>query len=391
MVPKKKIAFFAIDYSLVGGVERVTSSLINLFEKNGIRVETVFSLFEANGGPMLSFPSHLEFVVLGTREKRDIVHKLASSLIEKNVGTLIFQGDNMTIALAIMEACKNAGCRGILHYHGSPYAYLRKYIYAGDIRENPINILKLVLSKVVYPFKKRKLKKVLNSAIGGIVCVSEGTAKELGYIFDLAEGQGKNIRSIHNPLTFNVPESLVSDRSKKEKAVVYVSRLERKHKNSMVVARAWAKIAQNHPDWTLWILGDGSIRGKMESYLGKKGVPNVVFYGIVRNVETYLERSSISLLGSDCEGLPVGMMESASYKNALVSTKSDGGITDIIKDGISGYLVPRNSSEKLAGKLEKLILDPNKREEIALNAKKKIESFSDRRIMDSWNQLLGQK
>src|SRR5690606_33621794 len=138
----------------------------------------------------------------------------------------------------------------------------------------------------------------------------------------------------------------------------------------MVVTRAWAKIARNYPQWTLWILGDGSIRGKMEDYLAKKDVTNVIFYGIVRDVETYLERSSISVLGSDCEGLPVGMMESASYKNALVSTKSDGGITDIIEDGISGYLVPRNSSDKLAERLEKLILDPNKREELSLNARK---------------------
>lgn len=384
----KKIAFFAIDYSLIGGVERVTSSLINLFGKNGLRVETVFSLFDSNGGPMLSFPSHLEFVVLGTREKKNIVAKLSSALIEREIGTLIFQGDNMTIALAILEACKKSGCRGVLHYHGSPYAYLRKYIYVQDVLENPLNILKLLLSKVVYPFKKRKLNKVIERAKDGLVCVSHGTAIELRYIFDLTERQGKNIRSIHNPLTFDFPESLGRDWSIKEKAVVYVSRLERKHKNSMVVARTWAKIAHAYPDWTLWILGDGSIRGKMEAYLAKNKVTNVIFYGLVGNVEDYLERSSISLLGSDCEGLPVGMMESASYANALVSTKSDGGITDIIEDGISGFLVPRNASNKLAEKLEKLILDSDIRKELALNAKRKVHSFSDRRIMDSWTRLL---
>ncbi len=389
MASEKKIAFFAIDSSLVGGVERVTSSLISLFDKNGIRVETVFSLFDTNGGPMLFFPSHLEFVVLGTREKSDIVAKLSSALIEREIGTLIFQGDNMTIALAILEACKKAECRGILHYHGSPYAYLRKYIYSQDIVENPINILKLLLSKIVYPFKKRKLKKVIDRAKDGLVCVSEGTAKELRTIFGLTEKQGKNILSIHNPLTFDVTGPLGLDWSKKEKVVIYVSRLERKHKNSMVVARTWIKIAQNHPEWNLWILGDGSIRSKMEAYLAKNEVTNVVFYGLVRNVEDYLERSSISLLGSDCEGLPVGMMESASYTNALVSTWSDGGITDIIEDGISGYLVPRNSSNKLAEKLEKLILDSGKRKELALNAHRKTQLFSDKLIMDKWKKLLG--
>src|SRR5690606_7796482 len=141
----------------------------------------------------------------------------------KNVGTLIFQGDNMTIALAILEACKKARCRGILHYHGSPYAYLRKYIYIGDILENPINIGKLLLSKVAYPFKKRKLKKVLDNATDGLVCVSEGTAEELRNIFDLSEGQGENILSIHNPLTFDVPESQGPDRPQKEKVIIYVS------------------------------------------------------------------------------------------------------------------------------------------------------------------------
>lgn len=388
MASGKKIAFFAIDYSLVGGVERVTSNLIGLFGKNGIIVETVFSLFDANDGPALYYPPHLEFVVLGTRERKAIVDQLSGLLLEKEVGTLIFQGDNMTIALAIQEACKKAGCRGILHYHGSPYAYLRKYIYAQDILGNPTNIIKFLLSKVVYPFKKRKLKKVLDRAKDGLVCVSQGTAQELGFIFGLTEKQGRNIHSIHNPLTFDVPETNLTDRSQKEKAIVYVSRLERKHKNSMLVARAWAKVANDHPEWTLWILGDGRIRNKMETYLAKNNVTNVIFYGLVHNVEDYLKRSSISILGSDCEGLPVGMMESATYTNALLSTRSDGGIIDIINDGVSGYLVPRNSSKKFSEKLEELIVDSGKRQGLAINARKKIHSFSDEQIMAKWKQLL---
>ncbi|MCG2459878.1 glycosyltransferase [Flavobacteriaceae bacterium F89] len=388
MPSEKKIAFFAIDYSLVGGVERVTSNLINLFGLNGIRVETVFSLFDANDGPALTYPAHLEFAVLHTREKRAIVDQLSRLLLEKQVGTLIFQGDNMTIALAILEACKKAGCRGVLHYHGSPYAYLRKYIYLQDILDNPINILKLLFSKVVYPFKKRKLGKVLDLAKDGLVCVSEGTANELRFIFGLADRPGGNIRFIHNPLTFNIPESFLADWSQKENAIVYVSRLERKHKNSMLVARSWARIAHNHPDWTLWVLGDGTIKNNMEAYLANNKVTNVVFYGLVKNVEKYLDRSSISLLGSDCEGLPVGMMESASYANALISTKSDGGIIDIVEDGYSGYLVPRNSSRKFSEKLEELIVDSRKRKELALNASKKMQLFSDEQIMAKWKQLL---
>ena len=44
-------AFFLIDYSLTGGVERVNANLSFLFEQNNVDFKHIFSLYSFNKSP----------------------------------------------------------------------------------------------------------------------------------------------------------------------------------------------------------------------------------------------------------------------------------------------------------------------------------------------------
>ncbi|MEO6538453.1 MAG: glycosyltransferase, partial [Ferruginibacter sp.] len=308
-------------------------------------------------------------------------------LIEKKITTLIFQGDNMTTALQVQRAAANAGCKAILHYHGSPFGYLKKYIYKTDILMNPFLIFKLIWAAILYPFKKIKLQKVINNAEDGFVCVSYGAANEIHAIYNLKQTVSSNIKTIHNPLTFKPAES-VNNFEHKKKIIVYISRLHRKHKNSMLVLKAWQKIEKENPDWQLQIIGDGQLKNKMIKYVEDDKIKNVLFTGMVNNVDEFLIQSSISVLSSDCEGLGMGLLESAVYRNAIVATKSDGGVVDIVEDHITGYLVPRNNSLLFAEKLQDLISDKNTRERMGNSLYEKMQGFSDEKILAEWKLLL---
>ncbi|MEO6537874.1 MAG: hypothetical protein ABIT07_07445, partial [Ferruginibacter sp.] len=113
-------AFFVLDYTVTGGVERVTASLISLFNKNELIFQHLISLNASNEKPAIVYPDNLIVTVLFKNAKGDISPALSRVLIEKKITTLIFQGDNMTTALQVQRAAANAGCKAILHYHGSP-------------------------------------------------------------------------------------------------------------------------------------------------------------------------------------------------------------------------------------------------------------------------------
>jgi glycosyltransferase involved in cell wall biosynthesis len=385
---EKKCAFFIIDYSVTGGVERVTSNLSRLFFQNNLPFDQLISLHSKNEIAEISFPDHLKVTVLTKGEKIDVEKALYDVLKENNIGTLIFQGDNMTTTLNILKAAKRADCRAILHYHGSPYAYLKKYIYWNDIVNNPVNIIKVLWSWCVYPFKKSKLKKVIQNATGGFVSVSKGVQEELIDLFSLTENLKDRITSIPNPLTFKTESNTHFE---KENNIVYVSRLTRKHKNSMMAVKAWQRLEKNYPHWHLYILGDGTLRNKMEAYCAEQKIEHIYFEGTVADVKPYLERSSISLLTSDCEGLGMGLLESAAYKNALVVTRADGGVTDIVIDGVTGYLSPTQDDKLFAEKLSILLEDENARITMGENAFKKLDDFSDEKIISLWKKLLDKK
>ncbi|NPA74770.1 MAG: glycogen synthase [Euryarchaeota archaeon] len=55
---------------------------------------------------------------------------------------------------------------------------------------------------------------------------------------------------------------------------------------------------------------------------------------------------------------------------------SVGGIKDIIRDGVDGYLVPPGEPEKLAEKINAVIRDESLREEMSRNGRKRAEEFS---------------
>lgn len=375
-----KIAFFIIDHASVGGVERVTASLMSLFIAKNLPVHSLISLGEETAkNAVIHYP---DTVSLKCISRKNIQTDLAFFLKKKKISHLIFQGDNMSISLAVLKAVNQTDSRGILQYHGSPYAYLKKNLYSSDLLEKPVNLLKIGLSTLRYPFKKRKLLKVIKNSKHGFVTVSNSVLEELNSLFYT---RFKNVLSIHNPISFkqNKPVKLEN----KEPIVVFVARLERKHKNAFLSVKSWNLLHNKFPNWEMIIIGDGSLMEKMKSFKQKHQIQNLSFLGTINNVNSYLERSSIAILTSDSEGFGMGLFESASFKNALVTTESYGGVKDFVQENHNGFFVERNDYAGMAEKIEKLILDKNLREKMAINSYTKYEEIAAENIFKQWKNL----
>lgn len=386
-MPAENKAFFLIDYSVTGGVEKVNANLSFLFQENNIDFKYIISLYSSNEYPEINYASHLKVHVVNPISKGSLIESITKVLQENNITTILFQGDNMTIALAVLKAAKNANCKAILHYHGSPYAYLKKYIFREDLIRNPILIFTWLFSKIVYPFKKNKLKRVIQLAQDGFVCVSHGAEQEIKDLYNLNDYNSQKISTIYNPLLFEKINN-VNLFSEKEQIISFVSRLTHKHKNAMLIVKAWMLLADKYSEWKLQILGDGPLKKIMESIFEKNNVQNVHFYGNVKNIEEKLIKSSIAVSTSNCEGFGLAMAEAAYFGNALVATKSDGGLKDIILEDQTGFFVPLNDGPSLALSIEKLILDHELCTEFGKNAQNRISDLDFKNEIIKWKKLL---
>jgi len=114
-----------------------------------------------------------------------------------------------------------------------------------------------------------------------------------------------------------------------------------------VLVEATALIASEVPSFRLLLVGAASVAEAepLRALARKRGVEeNVVVGGVRSDVADVLAAADVALLSSDFEGSPLSVMEYMAAGKPVVATNV-GGVPDLVRDGIDGYLVePRNPS-----------------------------------------------
>lgn len=376
MCDKPTLSFFIIDYTQGGGVERVTANLSKRFIQQGYNVSHLVSLYAANETPAMQYDSTIRMEVLQPKSKSEIKAKIADFFAKVHPDVFIFQGDNMTIALIILEEAQKANVVAIAQYHGSPFAYLKKYPNAQEHLWH-----KRWFAALKYPFKKQKLQRFITASKHGLVCVSNGGRVELENLF--GKEKTKHITTIYNPVEWFEPQKSI----KKQKRVSFVSRLEKHHKNAFLIVKMWRLIADKAPDWELHIYGKGRLQPQMEAYIAKHKIRNVVFHSFVTNIYEELALSSISVSTSDCEGFPMAVLEASITRNALAVTNSDGGVKDMVIAEKTGLISPKNNAEALSKNVLLLIENETIRQQFGQAVYQHVKSLYQPDLIAQWKQL----
>ena len=151
---------------------------------------------------------------------------------------------------------------------------------------------------------------------------------------------------------------------------------------------AFKKVAQRHPDWTLKIYGDGSLKESLQSQINENGLQNNVFLmGFSNDMESALRQSSIFAFSSLVEGFALVIVEAMECGLPAVSYQCPCGPKDIITDGKDGFLVPVNDEQMLADKICDLIEDENLRRKMAADAKVRAQHYHVENIAKQWMEL----
>ena len=110
---------------------------------------------------------------------------------------------------------------------------------------------------------------------------------------------------------------------------------------------------------TLRVAGEGPERAALEDLIRKRRLErHVVLLGnqTQEQVFGHLGRSRLFVLPSRSEGIPVSLMEAMAAGVPVIST-AIRGIPELIKDGVSGSLVPPDDAAALANKIQALLKD----------------------------------
>ena len=88
------------------------------------------------------------------------------------------------------------------------------------------------------------------------------------------------------------------------------------------------------------------------------------------------------------EGLPMVLLEAKVKKLPLVSFDIDSGPSDIIEDGVSGYLVPPFDTDAMAERICELIEHPELRQKFSDHAWDNIDKFRKEAVVQKWVELI---
>ena len=117
------------------------------------------------------------------------------------------------------------------------------------------------------------------------------------------------------------------------------------------------KVEAEAPDCSFLFVGDGPMRQKLEYQLIAFGLANrFSLPGWRRDAAELLAVSDVFVLTSLWEGLPRALVEAMKTGLACVCYAADG-VTDILQDGVNGYVVPVGNVSMLAERVLRLLKD----------------------------------
>ncbi|MEO1376342.1 MAG: glycosyltransferase [Cyanobacteria bacterium J06635_10] len=156
--------------------------------------------------------------------------------------------------------------------------------------------------------------------------------------------------------------------------LLYVGRLAAV-KGLPILFHSLISLKQQHRDVMLTVVGDGGDRTYLEQMaadLGLSSNVNFVGYKSQAEVREYFAETDVFVLSSFAEGVPVVLMEAMAAGVPVVAPQI-AGVSELVENGVSGYIVPAGDTVSLTQSIEKLLNDCELRTKFGIAGRNKVE------------------
>ena len=362
---KHKVALMVSNLCTMGGTERVTANLSrDLAQRYDCHIITQWDT-----------RNHAYDIAEGVKvfnlypEKRRLRHmawdatKRIKQYVEaEGIEVLIAVGRNNGILPLLVKLCTSV--KLVYCEHNSVASY---QFYKESLKQK---IHRILLQEMLYHVPDE------------VVTLTE---KDLEYY------KGHAIKScrIYNALNENLLAGSISY-DEKAKKIITVARLDWQ-KGFEYLFPVAKKVLAMHPDWSWDVWGDGDepyksevLRRYKESGLAER----LYFKGTSHRIYDLYKNYGIYVMTSRHEGLPMVLLEAKAKRLPLVSFDIHSGPSDIILDGVNGYLVAPFDVEAMAERIDFLIEHPEVRRAFSARAYDNIDGFRKEAVMKQWVDLI---
>lgn len=211
----------------------------------------------------------------------------------------------------------------------------------------------------------------------GIIAISELQKKELSRDHHICPEQKIKVINLGFDL-YKFHENLNEKRavtrkefnlSEDEIAIAIVGRLAPIKNHNLFLESMRLVASQTLKKCVVFIVGDGTERAAISSKIEELAFPSnfrLELTSWIKDIGTFNAGMDIICLSSNNEGTPVSLIE-AQAANIPVVTTDVGGVKDIVLDGETGFIVPKNNPTRYAEKVLLLVEDEKKRKKMSQN------------------------
>ncbi len=239
-------------------------------------------------------------------------------------------------------------------------------------RNNPLieNVPRfwVILRKFVYPMADK------------IVLQTRGIKKIYETKID-----SRKINILPNPISSKLSQ-LRDANVEKENLILTVGRLD-KNKCQEELIHAFSSIESGN--WRLLIIGEGNNKQVLKTLIEHLNLTDKIkIISNVQHIDEYYNKASVFVFTSKTEGFPNALLEAMHFGLPCISSDCDFGPSDLIDDGINGFLVPLNNDGILKERLSQLINNEDLRKIFSCKAKRSTEKYKSNLAISQWEKLI---
>ncbi len=343
-----------------GGAERVVSNLANWLAQRDYQV---IAATEWQGEKEFQLDERVKRVHVGLRDEDLSKGRLSRIGLRFLYLRRLIQKERPDIVISFT---RRPNYRAIISSRGTGVPVI------AAVRQDPKSYYNTLADKLLIPLLYRMVEG----------CVFQTTEQMTYFPVSLQKRACVILNPVHQKY-LNTPKP-----EKREKLVVQSGRLV-DFKNQAMLLRAFLKVHEKHPDYSLRIYGGDSFDGtkeKLEQIIQENHAGAwISLMGASDSLEKELPKASVYAFSSDYEGLPNALLEAMALGMPTVATDCPcGGPRTVMTNEVDGLLIPVGDEEAMAAGINRLIEDRELAERLGEHARRIGERIHEDAIAGQW-------
>ena len=173
--------------------------------------------------------------------------------------------------------------------------------------------------------------------------------------------------------------------------IISVGRLE-DVKDFYTLILVFSVIVKKYPNYVLKIIGEGSMREKLEEQIKKCNLQkNVILTGrrTENEINNELIKSDVFVLTSKSESFSLVLCEAMNFGVPCIAFDVDVGPREIIQDGKNGFLIENRNVNLMIERLDELLYNISLRRFLGSNSYNVAKNYYSENIINKWKNIFG--